>query len=896
MKKLLYLYFYLFGLTPLIIGQERVTSFVDNMPFHLNYLASVDGKDYIIRFNKANDIVIEELLSQNETSFVGLDNLAWVSNYSNLAFFKNVLTFTNSSGNTAYAFLPKNEDQFKLDASLTRMLQWEYRNYENGIFKNGSGTFFFDGETAITTAIPSNYIPVKTTKDHVLCKVITNGKNKYLIQNVNETIPETLIDVTNKQSNFFIQNNKVYFLDNELNLAAYDITAKQRTITGIASEFDKNNNYVHIDGNNALIYQSSGDSTFLEWYDMTTKNKIWQTQFYLPGALYKDQINIVRGKILIRTQKGKMAIVEIAKPDNIQIIDINTSFGFTSWPVINDRYLFIAHKNNINIVDLDNGNLTSTQYGTESSAVFDITVVKKNDDNFISILFKNKSINTIFVFDKNTKTLLPHSLINPKVGLPYYSKIFGFNDEIILASKNIYNITSDTLLVNLSPINATQFKQSDIGFHYTSTVDDKTVHYSYDGKKLVENGSISGTKFPYFEETSDAVFLVDNLYNLSRIEKSTNVTKAIADKVYGFSLLNLFPVFNDEFYYSKDNYNMFKVNPIGTKIDLNTKNGDNFFDSYVINNDRLYFLGYDKVQMIDGNGTTGTLIELGEKVNINMSMYRCGSNVLVHHNDYNSDNFYVIDANNNVNKIVAAQNWIRSSANDNFTFFSHNDSTLLFDHLKGVFYQMPNSFKHSQMVSIFTSVKGTFALFNSNGILQTFRCNANFTQIELVNELALGYAYQGKAHTYPEGTLLIGKKDLIFIDNTGKAKTITGLQGFDKMDLNAIRKGKDIYIMGIDIKWGRQVFKLNLDELTAVEQVHEIVHLNAYPNPTSGELNVELKGPYDVTIIDHLGRNVKLQMKILNNKIDASMIPNGLYNMIIVQDHKTYTSRFIKSN
>ena len=93
----------------------------------------------------------------------------------------------------------------------------------------------------------------------------------------------------------------------------------------------------------------------------------------------------------------------------------------------------------------------------------------------------------------------------------------------------------------------------------------------------------------------------------------------------------------------------------------------------------------------------------------------------------------------------------------------------------------------------------------------------------------------------------------------------------------------------------------SLCPLTALEDQEIIVpKIIAYPNPVSSELSLslELKGKYDLTIVNSEGRTVYSESNCLGNtrSISTTDLVDGLYFLSVKNNGKIATTKFVKQN
>lgn len=99
---------------------------------------------------------------------------------------------------------------------------------------------------------------------------------------------------------------------------------------------------------------------------------------------------------------------------------------------------------------------------------------------------------------------------------------------------------------------------------------------------------------------------------------------------------------------------------------------------------------------------------------------------------------------------------------------------------------------------------------------------------------------------------------------------------------------------------------LNIDTYVAIEDVEkDLSNLSVYPNPTSGELNIEIRsnkirGEIDIEIYDICGHLVQNRQSVKGNvsqlPIDVSDLAEGMYNLRVVSDQQILTEKFVIAN
>ena len=69
--------------------------------------------------------------------------------------------------------------------------------------------------------------------------------------------------------------------------------------------------------------------------------------------------------------------------------------------------------------------------------------------------------------------------------------------------------------------------------------------------------------------------------------------------------------------------------------------------------------------------------------------------------------------------------------------------------------------------------------------------------------------------------------------------------------------------------------------------------IRLYPNPSSSEINMYLKGKYEYSIMDITGRNIIKGLMNDEMKLDVSDWRPGLYFMSILVDSRTHSLKFL---
>ncbi len=89
------------------------------------------------------------------------------------------------------------------------------------------------------------------------------------------------------------------------------------------------------------------------------------------------------------------------------------------------------------------------------------------------------------------------------------------------------------------------------------------------------------------------------------------------------------------------------------------------------------------------------------------------------------------------------------------------------------------------------------------------------------------------------------------------------------------------------------------DDILGIEDNTKTNRLFVYPNPTSGNINIDLKGfkveAAKIEIIDYLGKTIHSgAIKNGSNTVDFSNLSSGLYIIKVSDDYETYTRKIIK--
>lgn len=189
---------------------------------------------------------------------------------------------------------------------------------------------------------------------------------------------------------------------------------------------------------------------------------------------------------------------------------------------------------------------------------------------------------------------------------------------------------------------------------------------------------------------------------------------------------------------------------------------------------------------------------------------------------------------------------------------------------------------------------------------------------EMDEELALGYrmgaeAYEGKAiwiggslHSYnfdgiayvsATGPVDATNRILTYDPNNGELDETLNLIPF-VMDLRGLAKiaPNEFLVIGGMVEnqtVSNQVFKLVDDDYQGSTNIVSPlpIDINIYPNPTQDQLFIESDFIGQLNIINSNGQNVYTNSFIRSKQIDLSHLPNGMYQVQLIINQKSYLQR-----
>ncbi len=892
----------------LVFSQERVTSIKDDSLNFIRYIHHYDNEDYLVSIYQNDQLRIDKLDENNKPYFFCLKELTGIYAQNNLTFFDKIFTYSRNIGSETFSyekgkqiisFLPFGQSIETLNPPI-----WQYKNRKYALLKTGTISQYYNTKRDYSKQLPDNLNYIVPDDDVIYSSVKNSDFIDYLMYYVYEDKFEILASGVTSQTGVFFEDGFAYYIDSDGAIVKYDIKKKDRNDMGIYSKYKKSNNQLSIVDNNLIIYQANVDSTFIEIYDLKTNKKTYEKGFKFIGTIFQDKIYFVGNTVLLKSKIGKLAILNTLDNADPIIKDININFNFVEWPIVNNRYLTYLNKKDLYVYDLTTGIETINVFSTNSSEtnVWDVQIINRNNYNLLSFIRSSKKQNTLFKFDPSDLSVKPFNIDVPSnSGLTLRSNIYNINNEVVLGAQDIYNITNNVKKINSKPLfkeiySYYPYAKEEKGFSY-KTIDTSTYNfYLYDGISNSLEAKINKKANNYiYYQTSENIYHIENT-SLVVYNKKTNETKSVGSNITGFDFINSMIVYKDELYFSNSGY-LNKIDKNGKFIQYNFEIKNDFSSYVFLTNDRLYLISNNNISYVEYD----TFVELFS-FDISVDYYYLeGNNILVHGFSYKTYtyNTFLISGLDEISKIESLDGvyMLRKNSSDLFTVYRDNDSeNYIFDKNNLTAIKLPNEISKSNVAALWATTKDTFALISSGALMELVKLKDNFDTYEMMGNVNSSFDRNGQIYTVNDNAIFLGNSDILTIDKYGKIAKMSNIQGIPEMEPNALVKDNFVYFFGLEQQFGRQVYKLNLNDLTQTYQIDLPTAIQTFPNPSTNSIRFGIDEAAEISIRSQLGIEVLKTFLIPGNSIDVKNLASGFYLVEIKTNSKRYSSKFIKIN
>jgi hypothetical protein len=183
--------------------------------------------------------------------------------------------------------------------------------------------------------------------------------------------------------------------------------------------------------------------------------------------------------------------------------------------------------------------------------------------------------------------------------------------------------------------------------------------------------------------------------------------------------------------------------------------------------------------------------------------------------------------------------------------------------------------------------------YSADGSSANSQLNAVATDPIFGNVISSGISDIFSGNMYPDQLTPLNGSEAIFTYNT--ASKVGGLK-FDNGTYKIVYLGIDLAMID-EVSVRKEILKLSHDWFYGLLDESEVGMNNSvsiYPNPTKGELNIDLhdaKGLSTVEVMDLSGRTIKSIDADRSFNLDLSSFDNGIYLIRVSNGNKTFTER-----
>lgn len=928
-----------------LLGQERLTSIVNEVQEEKIYVQSIAGANYVLKTNPKDELHVYILGDDFELKHL------YSKNYNNIHtdFFVTVIDefvyLVDGIQPVKYNFILNKEVRYTIPEGWFPSHWYNAGTRQPSVNTkdalNNESKSFFLGENGEVIEENDEAFYYNVFANHIL-KVIyhDNNSKSYFAENI-DTREEIALMSNASFLDFKIENdgNDLVYVNQENLIIRFDgITGNKNIIPNFIFNDSAYEDFrllgehlilLHRDEDKVSIYSSiDGDQTHLFDYE--------DMQFSLINKI--GFAKILEGKIILYSSSDAL-ILDLENQNISQYYIHQTRYTFN--PIIDDRYFIIYDYELVNneyvlasrlldIRDLSEINLNFTG----RIKMYDYAKVISVADEYVGIFWGfGEYSNIAFRISIENNAMTHESSIQPATaqGLPdNTTKLLKLGEHIAFVveassdgeTDNIYAVEDEQVdLVFADTIYdfyPTGFMELEDELTFATEKDAHWQIYSFDGKNIEQEAifpipsSFTGTAgcLEKYVLTNNNVFAViqgftfpSSTVNLMRYNKTDGSVEELSELD---NLLDVPLVTDGENTYFYSGSILYHVDEKGEMASIYSVDGGNFIDVVLRKSGgHLYFISADGVYLLNGKKA----VQLYDK-KLDNSLFEISASGIFEDNENPMlldiswdvenimlyiDGFIVQEVNvgSKSNSIPFQDDkyFLVASGPDQFGPRRYN----LYDGFKNQLYDLTYLSQGEQILNIHElsgrSYVITYESFTE--VLNIYRMSDDFSNADIVfSSSTTSFTadpnfkiLDGEGMLYTNNFIFQVDKDYNFyeLDVAGNSST-------PEMEID----NGYIYFIATDEEYENQLYRVVLVSLRLdLNDIESIEVFKVSPNPANSIITfpIELEGEY--TIFDGTGK-LMMQGELDQSTLDISKLPLGTHSLQIVDDNKIYISRLVK--
>lgn len=946
MRLLLIFLFTLFSF--FLIGQERLTSIVNQAQEELIYLQKIDEVNYVLKTNPSDELQV--FLLNDDFTLTHLYTNIFDNIYNDILplqiIGEHVYTFDGIDP-VKYDFVANKEIRYVLPEGWfpilwfnagTKLPSVSTKNASSNDSKSftlgENGEINEEDEENFCYNVFGNFI-IKSSRS-------ATNLRPYFVENIDSGVRDTLVS-TAAFFDFKIENdgNDLVYLDLENHIRRYDgKTGNISLIPNLLYDDSLYESYRWIGDYLILLHRNEEQISVFNAID-GSRTHIFNFEEF-PFVSFSDLpfTNILENKIVLQTSRNALVLDLLTQ--NVSYYDTHNTRWYAN-PIIDDRYFiaydFVLVENEYvlasKLVDLSDYSEIDLNFIGPINMIDYVKVISVGDDYLGAFWSDFYLEETVFRISKESMSMVHEPNVQPPAtqGLPdVSSKLFKLGDNIAFVAENniadgrddIYAVEGDQVELVVSEMIYDFYPSGFIKLKnqltYAVEQEDEWDIYSFDGKtatleaKFPIPASFAGTAgyLDNYVIANDNVFAViqslgfDNGHSLWRYNKSNGIAEELIE-LEGLLFNPLSTDGNNTYFYSEPT--LYHVDEQGTIEDiLEVENADFISASIRQSGDHTYFLSTDGIYILEAKSAIKIYDKAIDHALLNLEY--SGSRDYVNHPLLFDISFDVehtliyLDGPNLTEVNVGAQvSSVNVQENNFFFIYTTPGATgprkfLLYNGASNQLFDLTYLNETERVLNIHgldsTAYVVTYERFTE--ILNIYRMSADFSEANLVFTSPVDSYTSDPNFRILGGEGMLYTNDFIFQvdeDYQFHELNVSGNASTPEMEIN---EDGYIYFIAKDEEYGTQLFRVSLvSERVGTNDLRPIESIKVYPNPSQNLIFVsdELAGEY--TILNQIGQ-ILSSGTLSQSRIDIRSLNEGMYFLKIENEDKIFISTFVKSN
>jgi len=269
-------------------AQHRVTDYESSALTGKTIVQEVDGINYVMIVNPNSDVRIHVLEANGILRHLRTQNVPGIN--SSLSAVHDRFLVTVATGFKISNFTDGNSGGIYASFDHGVVVTNEFRQMYGveflfrGRYQQSSGMrYFYMSSNFRYEHVPEGLKAIYLRDGKIFCSKFKDNKYEYsLFLPVTETL-FTLFGNTDRNHGPFIDEQNVWYINENFQLVRFSTDTKKQKIYPVTSSYQKPDNSVIIHNDEALILQSSGDSLFVESFNINSFQKTKEYKLAFSG-------------------------------------------------------------------------------------------------------------------------------------------------------------------------------------------------------------------------------------------------------------------------------------------------------------------------------------------------------------------------------------------------------------------------------------------------------------------------------------------------------------------------------------------------------------------------------------------------------------------------------------